>query len=162
MAARVWRHTRTRRAVLRAAFGLGAAGGTAAALTPVLRAPSGTGEGGAEPAAGAGGAPAAPAAAAETYKGRHISIAALGTAGTVRRAAVGNGVPGAKGAGDGDAYDVRIDGRPLHMMRRADGSWFSVVDHYESFPTPLAAARAAVDDLYGARLSLDGPMTQHA
>jgi hypothetical protein len=32
-------------------------------------------------------------------------------------------------------------------MRRADGSWISMVDHYESYPTPLAAARAAVDVL---------------
>lgn len=52
---------------------------------------------------------------------------------------------------------VRIDGRPLHVMRRADGSYLSVVNHYESFPTALATARAAVDDLGGAQLSLAGP-----
>ena len=40
-----------------------------------------------------------------------------------------------------------MDGRPLHLMRRADGSWMSMIDHYTSYPTPLAAARAAVDEL---------------
>jgi hypothetical protein len=43
-------------------------------------------------------------------------------------------------------------------MRRADGSYLSSVNHYESFPTPLDVARAAVDDLGGARLSLSGPI----
>jgi hypothetical protein len=32
-------------------------------------------------------------------------------------------------------------------MRRADGTWLSMVDHYCSYPTPLEAARAAVDEL---------------
>jgi hypothetical protein len=32
-------------------------------------------------------------------------------------------------------------------MRRVDGSWMSMIDHYQSYPTPLAAARAAVDEL---------------
>ncbi|MCF0089132.1 hypothetical protein B0E37_04221 [Streptomyces sp. MH192] len=40
-----------------------------------------------------------------------------------------------------------MDGRPLHLMRRADGTWVSMVDHYASYPTPLAAARGAVDVL---------------
>jgi hypothetical protein len=44
-------------------------------------------------------------------------------------------------------WHVTVDGRPLHLMRRADGSWMTMVDHYESYPTPLAAARAAVDEL---------------
>ncbi|GGJ90204.1 hypothetical protein GCM10011583_21970 [Streptomyces camponoticapitis] len=52
---------------------------------------------------------------------------------------------------------VLVDGRPLHMMRRADGSYVSVVNHFESFPTALATARAAVDDLGGSRLALAGP-----
>ncbi|CAM5647878.1 hypothetical protein SVIOM74S_02697 [Streptomyces violarus] len=42
---------------------------------------------------------------------------------------------------------MTVDGRPLHLMRRADGSWLSMVDHYRSYPTPLAAARGAVDEL---------------
>ncbi len=44
-------------------------------------------------------------------------------------------------------WQVTVDGRPLHLMRRADGSWMTMVDHYQSYPTPLAAARAAVDEL---------------
>ena len=44
-------------------------------------------------------------------------------------------------------WDVTIDGRPLNLMRRADGSYLSMVNHYQSFPTPLAAARGAVDEL---------------
>ncbi|MFB7707202.1 tyrosinase family oxidase copper chaperone [Streptomyces niveus] len=57
----------------------------------------------------------------------------------------------------GTASGVRIDGRPLHLMRRADGTYVSVVNHFESFPTALATARAAVDDLGGTQLSLAGP-----
>lgn len=44
-------------------------------------------------------------------------------------------------------WHVTVDGRPLHLMRRVDGSWMTMVDHYQSYPTPLAAARAAVDEL---------------
>lgn len=46
-----------------------------------------------------------------------------------------------------------VDGRPLHLMRCADGGYVSPIDHYESCPTPLAATRAAVDELGAARLS---------
>ncbi|MFG3657436.1 tyrosinase family oxidase copper chaperone [Streptomyces sp. NPDC047706] len=42
---------------------------------------------------------------------------------------------------------ITVDGRPLHLMRRADGTWLSMIDHYCSYPTPLEAARAAVDEL---------------
>ncbi|AWW41181.1 MULTISPECIES: apotyrosinase chaperone MelC1 [Streptomyces] len=52
----------------------------------------------------------------------------------------------------GAGYEVHIDGAELHMMRNADGSWISVVNHYAPVPTPRAAARAAVDELRGARL----------
>ncbi|MGV4981904.1 tyrosinase family oxidase copper chaperone [Streptomyces sp. NPDC001709] len=67
----------------------------------------------------------------ETYHGRHIRGVEVRTG---RRAA-------------GHQWEVTIDGRPLHLMRRADGSWLSMVDHYRSYPTPLAAARGAVDEL---------------
>jgi hypothetical protein len=39
-------------------------------------------------------------------------------------------------------------------MRRADGSYLSLVNHYESFPTLLDVARAAVDELGDAQLSM--------
>ncbi|MFD5633924.1 tyrosinase family oxidase copper chaperone [Streptomyces sp. NPDC127077] len=69
----------------------------------------------------------------EMYRGRHI----LGTRG---------GSDG-RAAFAGDEWQVTVDGRPLHLMRRADGSYLSMVDHYESYPTPLAAVRAAVEQL---------------
>ncbi|MGW0120104.1 tyrosinase family oxidase copper chaperone [Streptomyces sp. NPDC003327] len=46
-----------------------------------------------------------------------------------------------------------VDGRPLHLMRCADGGYVTPVDHYASSPTPLAAVRAAVDELGSAPLS---------
>ncbi|MEU6682464.1 tyrosinase family oxidase copper chaperone [Streptomyces sp. NPDC046832] len=69
----------------------------------------------------------------ETYRGRRIA--------GVRHDA---GRPGESGPSE---WHVTVDGRPLHLMRRADGSWMSMVDHYQSYATPLAAARAAVDEL---------------
>ncbi|MEU5218816.1 tyrosinase family oxidase copper chaperone [Streptomyces sp. NPDC020807] len=46
-----------------------------------------------------------------------------------------------------------VDGRPLHLMRCADGGYVSPIDHYATSPTPLAATRAAVDEVGTARLS---------
>ncbi|MFC9292665.1 tyrosinase family oxidase copper chaperone [Streptomyces sp. NPDC057011] len=69
----------------------------------------------------------APLAEEETYRGRHIAV---------------------------DSAGVRIDGRPLHVMRRADGSYLSGVNHFQSFGTPLELARAAVDELGTAQLAL--------
>ncbi|GGZ42702.1 MULTISPECIES: tyrosinase family oxidase copper chaperone [Streptomyces rochei group] len=85
-------------------------------------------EAGAEPRPGD---PADGASFDETYRGRRIRGI---------RSAAGRAV----GAG---TWHVTVDGRPLHLMRRADGSWLSMVDHYRSYPTPLAAARGAVDEL---------------
>ncbi|MEU9143767.1 tyrosinase family oxidase copper chaperone [Streptomyces sp. NPDC048349] len=65
--------------------------------------------------------------AEETYRGRHIAV---------------------------DRAGIRIDGRPLHVMRRADGSYLSEVNHFQSYGTPLELARAAVDELGTARLAL--------
>ncbi|MFF9911994.1 tyrosinase family oxidase copper chaperone [Streptomyces sp. NPDC013457] len=51
---------------------------------------------------------------------------------------------------------VLVDGRPLHLMRRAGGGYLTPIDHYESHATPLAATRAAVDELGSA------PLTRYA
>ncbi|MEU6808192.1 tyrosinase cofactor [Streptomyces sp. NPDC046831] len=67
----------------------------------------------------------------ETYQGRRIK---------------GVWIPAGAAAEDG-RWDVTVDGRPLHLMRRADGTWLSMVDHYRPYRTPLEAARAAVDEL---------------
>ncbi|MCB5180454.1 tyrosinase cofactor [Streptomyces antimicrobicus] len=68
--------------------------------------------------------------AEETYRGRHIAVR---------------------------SHQVWIDGRPLHVMRRADGSYLSGINHFESFATPLELARAAVDELGTERLALAAP-----
>ncbi|GAA3038330.1 apotyrosinase chaperone MelC1 [Streptomyces glomeratus] len=56
------------------------------------------------------------------------------------------------GGHHGSGYGVFIDGVELHVMQNADGSWISVVSHYDPVPTPRAAARAAVVELQGAPL----------
>jgi hypothetical protein len=58
----------------------------------------------------------------------------------------GHRIKGVRNTGNGQ-WHVTVDGRPLHLMRRADGTWLSMLDHYCSYPTPLEAARAAVDAL---------------
>ncbi|MBW5486256.1 tyrosinase cofactor [Streptomyces bambusae] len=68
--------------------------------------------------------------AEETYRGRHIAV---------------------------QQADVWIDGRRLHVMRRADGSYLSGINHFESFATPLELARAAVDELGTAQLAQAAP-----
>ncbi|MET7696683.1 tyrosinase family oxidase copper chaperone [Streptomyces sp. NPDC005485] len=68
----------------------------------------------------------------ETYRGRLIRGTWAGTG---------------RASYDAGEWQVTVDGRPLHLMRRADGTYLSMVDHYQSYPTPLAAARAAVDEL---------------
>ncbi|MGY0067416.1 tyrosinase family oxidase copper chaperone [Streptomyces sp. QTS137] len=115
---------RTRRDVAR---GL-RAGVLAGALAPVLAAFRSPRPGPEAPAA-----TDAPDRAAfeQTHRGRRIR---------------GVWAPGRTAAEDG-RWHVTVDGRPLHLMRRADGGWLSTVDHYCSYRTPLEAARAAVDAL---------------
>ncbi|MGW7071160.1 tyrosinase family oxidase copper chaperone [Streptomyces sp. NPDC054855] len=67
----------------------------------------------------------------EVYAGRHIRGS---------RAASGHQHPD-------ESWDITVDGRPLHLMRRADGGYLSMIDHYQSYPTPLIATRRAVDEL---------------
>ncbi|MBT2428566.1 copper transporter [Streptomyces sp. CB00316] len=103
----------------------GAALVAAAAAVPLL-----SGGGDAEAAAEA----AVPAEAAgqehtERYLGRTIRVAT---------------------AADGGG--VYIDGRPLHLMKFADDAYLSSMCHYEMAPTPLDAARRAVEELRGAAL----------
>ncbi|WP_406491214.1 tyrosinase cofactor [Streptomyces sp. NBC_01604] len=81
-----------------------------------------------------------PAPFDEVYKGRRIQ----------GRPAAGGGHH--HGTGHGTGYAVFVDGVELHVMRNADGSWISVVSHYDPVAAPRAAARAAVDELQGAAL----------
>ncbi|MFI1885730.1 tyrosinase family oxidase copper chaperone [Streptomyces jumonjinensis] len=140
----------TRRLVLRAVFTAGVVAGTAGALAPVI---ARTGARQSPPR------PAEPERFAEMYRGRHIQGSATAL---VPVAVRGGGRPG-YGAGPGavsgavPGAEVRIDGRPLEVMRRSDGGYLSVVNHYESFPTLREAARAAVDELGSARLALAPP-----
>ncbi|MFJ7957072.1 tyrosinase cofactor [Streptomyces sp. NPDC096319] len=82
---------------------------------------------------------AAPGAFDEVYQGRRIK-----------------GGPshggGHHGGHHGGGYSVTIDGEELHVMQNADGTWISVINHYEPVATPKAVARAAVRELQGAPL----------
>ncbi|MET8154160.1 tyrosinase family oxidase copper chaperone [Actinoplanes sp. NPDC049668] len=80
----------------------------------------------------------------ETYRGRRIQGAAVPAA---RARALADG-----GAGTAAMPDVVIDGAALHVMVNADGTYTSVANHYQTFRTLREVARAAVDELDGARL----------
>ncbi|MFD5742388.1 tyrosinase cofactor [Streptomyces massasporeus] len=112
----------SRRSALTAAAVLAAGAGTLPAVVP----------------ASAAGHHDSPGSFDEVYKGRRIQ----------GRPATGSGHHGHHGGG----YAVFVDGVELHVMRNADGSWISVVSHYDPVATPRAAARAAVDELQGAPL----------
>ncbi|MFH9297169.1 tyrosinase family oxidase copper chaperone [Streptomyces sp. NPDC017520] len=103
----------------------GAALVAAAAAVPLLS--GGDGEKAAEAAAAPGKATAQEHT--ERYLGRSIRVATP-----------------AEGGG------VFIDGRPLHIMKFADDAYLSSMCHYEMAPTPLHAARRAVEELRGAAL----------
>lgn len=79
----------------------------------------------------------------ETYRGRRIR--------GIRTSAASAGR-----VFDDGQWHVTVDGRPLHLMRRADGTWLSMIDHYRSYDTPLEAARAAVDELGPGRQLREG------
>ncbi|MFI5999531.1 tyrosinase family oxidase copper chaperone [Streptomyces sp. NPDC051366] len=84
----------------------------------------------------------------EVYQGRRIQITPGG----------GGHHGGHHGGGHDGLPTVRIDGRELHVMRNADGTWISVVNHYETFADPASLARAAVRELQGAVLAPFAPM----
>ncbi|MFF5426461.1 MULTISPECIES: tyrosinase cofactor [unclassified Streptomyces] len=91
------------------------------------------------PAAASAAAGPAPAAFDEVYLGRRIKGAATHGGGH-------------HGGHHTEGYSVTIDGEELHVMRNADGTWISVINHYEPLATPKAVARAAVRELQGAPL----------
>ncbi|MGW8763723.1 apotyrosinase chaperone MelC1 [Streptomyces sp. NPDC055815] len=109
-----------------------AAGAAGAAAGLALAGPAAAAPGAAAPAA-------APSSFDEVYQGRRIQ-----------------GGPshggGHHGGHHGGGYSVTIDGEELHVMRNADGTWISVINHYEPVATPRAVARAAVRELQGAPL----------
>ncbi|GAA3896636.1 hypothetical protein GCM10022244_03500 [Streptomyces gulbargensis] len=128
----------TRRTALGAA--VGAAG--LALAGPVASAGAATARTGATarpvPTAGTAAAGPAPAAFDEVYLGRRI-----------KGGATHGGHHGGHHTG---GYSVTIDGEELHVMQNADGTWISVINHYEPLATPKAVARAAVRELQGAPL----------
>ena len=106
------------------------ASAAALALAPLVGASRAAGTAGAPD--GAGFAEAEEPAFDEVYRGRHIQ---------------GTPLPAGMCGPGGCAWQVTVDGHPLHLMRRADGSWLTMVDHYSSYRTSLAATRAAVDEI---------------
>ncbi|MFD4506821.1 tyrosinase cofactor [Streptomyces sp. NPDC058457] len=121
----------TRRRALTAAAALAAAAGVQTLVAPGASATGHTHGGSLEPFD-------------EVYRGRRIQGRPSGMDGT-------EGM-GGHHHGHGTGYAVFVDGVELHVMRNADGSWISVVSHYDPVATPRAAARAAVDELQGAAL----------
>ncbi|WP_030797211.1 apotyrosinase chaperone MelC1 [Streptomyces sp. NRRL S-337] len=89
----------------------------------------------------------------EMYQGRHIA-GWPADSGDSPGGQGGHGKRARRLAGPHDGMDfvVRIDNDDLHVMRNADGTWISLVNHYEKFSTPHALARAAVRVLQGADL----------
>lgn len=124
----------TRRHVLRRGLTAAAAvSGTAAALHPMLAAERPGTLLDAE-------APAAAPLFDEVYKGRRIQ---------------GFPDPGE------DGVAITVDGTPLPVMRRVDGSWISTANHYQPYTTPLATAKGAVDVIGRAGLSASAAAAHH-
>ncbi|MCZ4117963.1 tyrosinase family oxidase copper chaperone [Streptomyces sp. H39-S7] len=144
----------TRRRVLRAAFTAAVAvTGTTAVLYPIVTSGEPEGEKSAAGRSASGNDPAGPAPEPagggfdEVYRGRRIQGVPTGTADGSET--------------DGSPVVILIDGRMLHVMRRADGTYVSVANHYQPYATPLDTARGAVDVIGAAKLSLAGNSYQH-
>lgn len=136
----------TRRDVLRGVF----ATVLTAALAPLVTAsrPSRTegtsgGTSGAGPTAGRPGDPVT--GFDEMYRGCRIR----GFKDTLCGARAAGAARAGSRTASGGSWRITVDDRPLHLMRRADGGYLTMIDHYQSYPTPLAAARAVVDELDG-------------
>lgn len=122
----------TRRRVLRTGVTtVVAVSGTAAALSPMLAA---------EPRDRVDSAPPAVPLFDEVYRGRRIQ--------------------GFPDRGE-DGVAITVDGTPLPVMRRVDGSWISTANHYQPYTTPLATAKGAVDVIGRARLSASAAAEHH-
>ncbi|MGW1543493.1 apotyrosinase chaperone MelC1 [Streptomyces sp. NPDC002309] len=126
----------SRRRALTAAAALAATAGATAVVTSAAGADAGAWPA-TPPVPGHQHGHRTPAPFDEVHKGRRIQ-----------------GHPVAKAGHEhhGAGYAVFVDGAELHVMRNADGTWISVVSHYDPVPSPRAAARAAVEELRGARL----------
>jgi tyrosinase co-factor MelC1 len=124
----------TRRRVITAGLtGAAAVSGTAAALRPMLAAD--------QPETRVDAAPeAAVPLFDEVYRGRRIQ--------------------GFPDSGE-DGVSITVDGTPLPVMRRVDGSWISTANHFQPYTTPLATARGAVDVIGRARLSAAAAAEHH-
>ncbi|BFU43603.1 tyrosinase family oxidase copper chaperone [Krasilnikovia sp. MM14-A1004] len=83
---------------------------------------------------------------AEVYKGRRIEGTTVAAAAprAARSLAAAPAAPATP--------DLLIDGVPLHVMVNGDGTYTSVVNHYQTFRSLREVARAAVDELDGATL----------
>ncbi|MEU8782806.1 tyrosinase cofactor [Streptomyces sp. NPDC048637] len=88
----------------------------------------------------------------EMYQGRHIEGWPADDGGSQNGDHGDHPADRAAGPHEGMDFVVRIDNDDLHVMRNADGTWISLVNHYETFTTPRALARAAVRELQGADL----------
>ncbi|MGY5123605.1 apotyrosinase chaperone MelC1 [Streptomyces nigrescens] len=88
----------------------------------------------------------------EMYQGRHIEGWPADDGGSQHGGHGDHHAHRAAGPHEGMEFVVRIDNDDLHVMRNADGTWISLVNHYETFTTPRALARAAVRELQGADL----------
>ncbi|WP_415948040.1 tyrosinase family oxidase copper chaperone [Streptomyces sp. KLOTTS4A1] len=137
-----------RRLVVRGLTALVSLGGTAAALSPLLRAKEdGVRSGGLR----AGGPALYENGFSEIYRGRHIRGGILpagdrdGDQASGQDGNLGGG--GGRGGTEPGQATVLIDGRSLHVMRRADGTYMTALHHFESFGTLQEAARSAVDSL---------------
>ncbi|MYX97646.1 tyrosinase, partial [Streptomyces sp. SID486] len=96
-------------------------------------------------------ASAAPAASADDHHD-HTAPGSFDEVYKGRRIQGGPATGGGHHHEHGGGYAVFVDGVQLHVMQNADGTWISVVSHYDPVATPRAAARAAVDELQGAAL----------